>query len=409
MKYFLIIGDGMADNPVKALDGKTPLEYASIPTIDKLAAKGVLGSVRNVPEGFQPGSDTAIMSIFGCAPQKYYAGRAPLEAAAQGVALEPGDAAFRCNNIAVTEDDCPFEQQRIVSHSAGSIGGDEARELITWLFNHPRFKPMADEAGLTVYPTSSYRHISVQKSTDITGLKLIAPHDHLGETVEANRPSGSPAAQTLMELMIKANELLLEHPINIARRAQGKLAANAVWFWAEGTAPKLPSFTGQYGKSGAIISAVPLCHGIAALVGLDVIIVEGATGELETNYGGKVEAALKAIKDYDFVTVHLEAPDECTHNGDLPGKLQAIEWLDSRIVEPIISGMEKTGEDFRVLILSDHKTLLEDLLHNGDPVPFLVYDSAADTGAGLPYTEKNGEKGVYLDDGTMLMPMLFQL
>lgn len=409
MKYFLIIGDGMADNPVNELGGKTPLEHANIGTIDSLAARGVLGSVRTVPEGFKPGSDTAIMSIFGCTPKLYYAGRAPLEAAAQGISLNPGDAAMRCNNICVSDDNVPFAQKLIISHSAGSISGDEGRQLVTWLFNHPEFRFLAEKAGMSVCPTDSYRHIAVMKTTDITGLKLAPPHDHLDESVEANRPSGCAAAGVLMQLMEKANELLDDHPINIERRKAGKLPGNSVWFWAEGTAAKLPSFAGQYGKNGAVISAVPLCHGIATLVGLDVIMVPGATGELYTNYEGKVEAAVKAAHQYDFVAVHLEAPDECTHNNDLPGKLQAIEWLDTRIVKPLISGLDASGEDWRMLILSDHKTLIEDLQHDGDPVPFIIYDSRRDTGAGLPYTEKNSEAGPFVEDATDLMKLLFEI
>lgn len=406
MKYILIIGDGMADNPLKALGGKTPLERAKKPVIDALASAGLLGSVLTVPEGFPPGSDTAIMSIFGCNPAECYSGRAPLEAAAQDIALGAGDAAFRCNTIALGGDG-DFEDKTIVSHSAGGIEGAESKELVEWLFDQPEFKALAESAKVEIKPTLSYRHIAVQRDADINGLKLEAPHDRLEERAGDNLPSGSEGAAVLTELMRRANALLDTHPINVRRRSEGKLPANAIWFWAEGTAAKLPNFRGQYGKTGAVISAVPLCHGIAKLTGLDVVTVDGATGELDTNCEGKVAAALECVKTHDFVAVHIEAPDECTHNGDLPGKLQAIEMLDTRVTSPIVEAMRESGEDFRILILSDHKTLMDGGMHNGDPVPFIIYDSRLNTRAGKPYTEKNGEEGIHIKDGSKLMSVLF--
>ena len=408
MKYILVIGDGMADNPLNALGGHTPLDKAQKPRIDAMAAAGELGSVRNVPEGFPPGSDTAIMSIFGCAPQQYYAGRAPLEAAAQGIALEPGDAAFRCNNIALS-DEAAFLDKRILSHSAGGIDGAEGRALAEWLFANPEFQALANEAGMTIHPTDSYRHIAVQKGADIRGLRLSPPHDHLGETVRDTLPTGCGDAAVLAALLEKANALLETHPINLRRRAEDNLPANAVWFWAEGTAAALPNFEARYGHTGAVASAVPLCHGIAALCGLEVIHVPGATGEVDTNYAGKVAAALDALRRHDFAAVHLEGPDECTHCGDLPGKITAIERLDSLVVGPIADALTAAGEDFRMLILSDHKTLMEENgVHDGTPVPFLLYDSRSACGSGLGYTEANGEKGPFVPDGTALMPMLFR-
>lgn len=410
MKYVLVIGDGMADNPVPELGGRTPLEVSRKPFIDNLAARGILGSVLNVPEGFPPGSDTAIMSIFGCDPHSCYSGRAPLEAAAQGISLSPGDAAYRCNNITLTDDaSIPFEEKKILSHSAGGLCEKQGVELVEYLFNHPEFKSLADDAGMKIYPTESYRHIAVQKHTDIRGLELAPPHDHIGETVLSILPKGCANAEILTELMKKANELLHDHPFNVRRRNEGKFPGNAIWFWAEGTAAKLPCFSEQYGKTGAVISAVPLCHGIARLTGLDVIMVEGATGEVDTNYEGKVQAAIDALKTRDFVAVHLEGPDECTHCGDLKGKIQAIEWLDGRIVKPICEALSSANEDFRILILSDHKTLTSNRQHDGDPVPYIIYDSRFDTKSGLPYSEANGLKGNYVSAGTDLMPLLFEL
>ena len=410
MKYILVIGDGMADNPVDELKGRTPLETANKPFIDKLSERGVLGSVLNVPEGFPPGSDTAIMSIFGCDPHDCYSGRAPLEAAAQGIALSFGDAAYRCNNVTLTDDEAvPFEDKIIVSHSAGGLCEKQGVELVEYLFGHPEFKALADEAGMSVYPTESYRHIAIQKQVNINGLQLAPPHDHIGENVSDNLPKGCENAELLTRLMKKANELLQNHPFNVQRRLDGKLPGNAIWFWAEGTVAKLPNFAEQYGKTGAVVSAVPLCHGIAKLTGLDVILVDGATGEVDTNYEGKVAASLSALKTHDFVGVHLEGPDECTHCGDLKGKLQAIEWLDSRVVKPLCEALSNSGEDFRMLILSDHKTLTSNRQHDGDPVPYIIYDSRYVVKSGLPYSEANGLKGNYLSAGTDLMPTLIEL
>ena len=404
MKYILIIGDGMADNPVDRLDGKTPLQSANTPFFDEISKKGYVNRVLTVPEGLPPGSDTAILSIFGNDPRVCYTGRSPLEAAGCGVSLADGDVSYRCNMVAFSDEDVPLAQRRVLSHSAGSIEGDESVEIITALFSHPGFAPYAEKAGMMVNPAASFRHIAVQKGVTTEGMVLTPPHDHLGELAGDYLPKGSADAAVLLDLMERAHAILDKHPLNEKRRAEGKLPANGIWFWAEGTAVGLESFYDKYGKTGAVISAVPLCHGIARLSGLDVIFVDGATGELDTNYAGKVAAAMVALKDHDFVAIHIEAPDECTHNGDLPGKLQAIEWLDEKVIRPTVEGM---NEDFRLLILSDHKTLTSTRGHDGDPVPYLIYDSRKDSGRGLPYDEISGDSGEYLDEGTQLMPLLF--
>ncbi len=408
MKYILVIGDGMADNPVDALGGKTPLQYAHTPVIDKLASKGVVGSVLTVPEGLPAGSDTAILSIFGCDPRTCYTGRAPLEAAASGIRLLPGNIAYRCNMVTYEDAGLPFEEKRILSHSAGSIEGEESAELVSVLWRDPRFREYADKAGMTVFPSLSFRHIAVQSAADITGIVLIPPHDHLGEKIGPLMPTGCANAGVLKELMIKAHEVLDRHPINEKRRAEGKLPANGIWFWAEGTAVALPQFFEAYGKTGGVISAVPLCHGIASLAGLQPVTVEGATGELVTNYEGKVEAALEVLKLHDFAAIHVEAPDECTHNGDLKGKLQAIEWLDSRVILPLTEMLGAQRIPYRLLLLSDHKTLTATRGHDGEPVPFLLYDSRKDDNSGLTYSEENGDKGPFVETGVHLMGMLFE-
>ncbi len=408
MKYILIIGDGMADNPVPELGNKTPLEYANIPTMDYLAAHGEIGNVMNVPTGLVPGSDTAILSIFGCDPRVCYTGRAPLEVAAAGIALKPGEVAMRCNMVTFEDNDLPLRERKILSHSAGSIAGDESIAIVTALFEEPEFKEAAARAGVRVYPSPSFRHFAVQSQTDITGLKLTPPHDHLGEVAGPLFPRGCANADVLGGLMELAFEKLNHHPLNEKRRAEGKLPANGIWFWAEGTAVELPNFYDHYGKTGAVISAVPLCQGIARLTGQEAVIVPGANGELTTNYQGKVDACIETLKSKDFVAVHLEAPDECTHNGDTPGKLQAIENLDSKIIAPIVDRLRRDGIDFRMLILSDHKTLTSTRGHDGDPVPFVIYDSRVDSGTDNVFSEKCGERGVALDAGTKLMDRLFQ-
>ena len=409
MKYILVIGDGMADDPVEELGGKTPLAAADKPFIDELARKGVLGAAKNCPAGFPVGSETAIMSLFGCSPKLYYTGRAPIEAAAQGIALVPGDAAYRCNMVCYEDADKPMMEKRILSHSAGSIEAEDSNALVTDLFAHPDFAPLAEKAGMSVTPGSSFRHIAVQHNADIQGLKLIPPHDHLKEVIGPLMPSGCENAKVLTELMVKAHEILNHHPINERRRAEGKMPANGIWFWAEGTAAQLPSFPEKYGHGGGVVSAVPLCHGIAQLVGLQPVHVAGATGEWDTNYENKVAAGLKLLEKDDFLAIHLEGPDEATHNHDLPHKLDCIRDLSARVVRPIHDALRERGEDFRMLIVSDHRTIMKTGAHGAAPVPFILYDSRVEEGSGLSYTEENGLKGPFVEDGVNLMSMLFDI
>ncbi len=406
MKYILLIGDGMADNPTEKLGGKTPLELAFKPNMDRLAAEGELGSVANCPAELPAGSDTAILSIFGCDPRRCYTGRAPLEAAAQGVKLQPGDVAYRCNMASLEEGDMPFDRRRILSHSSGGIDGEQSRQLVEDLFADPDFAALAKKARAEVFPTLTYRHIVIQHGGDTAGLVLTPPHDHLTEVCGPYLPHGGAGGDTLRTLMEASFRFLSAHPINAARRAAGQLPANCIWFWAEGTAAALPSFNEAYHKHGAVISAVPLCHGIGALIGLDRIMVPGATGEKDTNYLGKGEAAVKALQEdgYDFVAVHVEAPDECTHNGDIQGKQKSIEDLDNFVLGTILA---KMTEDFRILILSDHKTLTDTRGHAHGYVPYILYDSRVKSGSGYAYTEANGLLGPHVEDGVVLMSMLF--
>lgn len=408
MKYLLVIGDGMADNPVPQLGGRTPLQAASIPTIDRMAAKGTVGSVVNCPKPLPAGSETAILSIFGCDPKRYFTGRSPMEAAAAGIPMGPGDAAFRCNLVTLEDGDMPLEEKRILSHSAGSIDGESAMASTGALLGDPRFAAALAAAEIEIHRFPAFRQIAIQHHSDIRGIRFAPPHDHLEEQAGPYLPNGSSRAETFAHLMRLAHEILDHHPVTEARRRAGKLPANGIWFWAEGTAVELPSFREQYGCGGAVVSAVPLCHGIGVLRGLEMVEVEGATGELDTNFPGKLEAVWDKLRQYDFVCLHLEAPDECTHNGDLPGKVQAIEWLDSRLVSPLLARLEQAGEDCRVLLLSDHKTLTATRGHDGDPVPFLLYDSRRDTGRGGVYDEPAGAAGPFVEDGSKLLDMLFE-
>lgn len=399
----------MADNPVPELGGKTPVEAAKKPFLDSLARAGVLGSVKTIPEGFAPGSDTAIMGIFGCDVHSCYSGRAPLELAASGGVLPEGGAAYRCNMASIQCGELPFEERRIVSHSAGSIEGEESDALVEALFAHPDFAPLAEKAGMTVLPGHSFRHLAVQGKADIDGIVLAPPHDHLGERVGPLLPRGCENAAVLRALMEKSFEILSAHPINLRRVAEGKLPANCVWFWAEGKGAALPSFVEAYGDTGAVVSAVPLCHGIARLVGLSAVTVPTATGEWDTDYAAKVRAALDALRSGDFVALHLEGPDEATHNHDLTHKIFAVECLSELVIRPVAEQLRAAKEDFRMLILSDHKTLMANGAHDGEVVPFVLYDSRETApGSGLDYSERNGLRGPMLQRGIDLMPALFE-
>ncbi len=410
MKYILIIGDGMADDPLEELSGRTPLEVCKKPYFDSLCERGELGMVQTIPEGFPPGSDTAIMGIFGCDPAKYFSGRAPLELAASGGVLPEGGACYRCNMVTLGGvESLPYAEKLMVSHSAGSIEGEESDELIEWLFNNPEFAVMAKAAGMSIRPGSSFRHLAVQEDADLEGIFLAPPHDHLGEKLAGILPRGNANAAALLALMEKANALLEHHPINEKRRAEGHLPANGIWFWAEGKGAKLPNFTEHYGAGGGVVSAVPLCHGIAVLVGLEPVSVPTATGEWDTDYEAKTAAALKILETDDFAAVHIEAPDEATHNHDLEHKIYSVECISERVVKPLCEALRAKGEDFRLLILSDHRTFMSSGAHGATPVPYMIYDSRELTpGCGLAYSEANGERGPFLRSGTELMPKLFE-
>jgi 2,3-bisphosphoglycerate-independent phosphoglycerate mutase len=364
-KYLVLLGDGMPDYPLVELKGKTPLQAAGTPHLDNLSQRGTLGLVRTVPPGFPPGSDVANMSIFGYDPALHFTGRAPLEAAAMGVELAPGDVAFRCNLLTL----CQREGQSFMNDfSAGHISTGEAKEIIADLAE------VLGNQDFSFYPGVSYRHLLVWRNGGRSlSLKTTPPHDITGKNIAEHLPRGE-GQEEILGLMEGARKVLQNHPINRARQQAGKNPANAIWLWGQGRAPLLSPITKRFGLKGSVISAVDLMKGIGFYAGLEVINVPGVTGYLDTNYAGKAEYALREISKKDFVYVHVEAPDEASHNGNLKDKIQAIEDFDGKIVGPILRGL-KDCEDFGLLVLSDHPTPLLLKTHSSEPVPFVIFTS----------------------------------
>ena len=354
MKLVVLLGDGMADLPIEALQGRTPLQAAKKPNMDRLAKRGRSGLAQTVPEGFPPGSDVANLSVMGYAPSKHYTGRAPLEAAAMEVQLGAADIAFRCNFVTI-------EKGIMQDYSAGHISTEEGRELIEAI------APLMPERKL--YAGVSYRNLLVLKA----GANAVCtpPHDISDLPVASHLPSG-PDSEHLISLMEAAGPVLANHPVNLNRIAAGKRPANAIWLWGQGPAPTMPSFAEKYMLEGAMISAVDLLKGIGRYAGLEVIDVAGATGNIDTNYEGKVEATLRTLERLDFVYLHIEAPDEAGHEGDTALKVKAIELFDEKVVGPVIKGLEESGQDWRVLLLPDHATPISIKTHSRDPVPFTI-------------------------------------
>lgn len=364
MKYIVVLGDGMADEPIAELGGKTPMEAACTPVMDELAGKGSLGTVQNVPQGMAPGSDVANLSVLGYDPAENYSGRSPLEALSVGVAMEDNDVIFRSNIVTLTEEE-PYEEKTILDHSSGEIStadADVLMETIREKFNNDTFQ---------FYTGTSYRHILVWKNGRVA--KLEPPHDHLGSVIGPYLPQEA----VLRKMMKESFPILNDHPLNLQRAAAGKNKANSLWFWGAGTKPRVQNFREKTGLKGAMISAVDLLKGIAVGAGMQVCQVEGATGSIDTNFEGKAQAAIDALlKDgCDFAYIHVEAPDEMGHQGKVQEKVKSIEYLDSRLIAPVKRAMEEAGEDFRMLILPDHPTPIRIRTHTGDPVPYLLYDS----------------------------------
>lgn len=380
MKYIVILGDGMADEPIDALGGKSPLACAETPVMDELASKGEMGMVQNVPAGMAPGSDVANLSVLGYDPAVCYSGRSPLEALSVGVAMEPTDIVLRCNIVTLTEEE-PYAKKTILDHSSGEISTADAdilMDAIREAFNSDEFQ---------YYTGTSYRHITIWKNGTMPQLE--PPHDHLTQVIGPYLPQETK----LRAMMEKSFDILNTHPLNLERAAKGKNKANSLWFWGAGTKPSLQNFTEKTGLKGAMVSAVDLLKGIAVGAGMKVYQVPGATGSIDTNFEGKAQAAIDALtKDgCDFVYVHVEAPDEMGHQGLLKEKVQSIEYLDRRLIAPMKKAMEDAGEDFRMLVLPDHPTPIRLRTHTGDPVPYVLYDSTRQRKSIQKYTEAEAE------------------
>lgn len=398
MKYIVVLGDGMADEPIEALGGRTPLEAAVTPVMDVLAKKSEIGLLHTIPEGMKPGSDTANLAVLGYDPKKYYTGRSPLEALSIGVPMEDTDVALRCNLVTLSEDE-PYAQKHIIDHSSSEISTEDAAVLLDAV------RAELEDENYRFYVGTSYRHCTIWKHGSV--VPLTPPHDHLGEVIGAYLPED----ETLRRMQERSYEILADHPINRQRIADGLNPANSCWFWGAGTKPMLSSFEELYGKKGVMISAVDLLKGIAVGAGMRNVIVPGANGGLHTNYEGKAQAAVDALlkEGADFVYIHLEAPDEMGHQGSLERKIQAIENLDSRILRIVTEQMDASGEPYRMLVLPDHPTPLRTRTHSAEPVPYLLYDSTTpvDQPETQIYCERTAqESGIDREHGYQMMAYL---
>lgn len=399
MKYVVVLGDGMADEPIAEIGGKTPLMQAKTPVMDELAGKSVIGLAATIPEGMKPGSDTANLAVLGYNPKQYYTGRSSLEALSIGVPMKDTDIALRCNIVTLSEEDVPYGERTIIDHSSGEISTADAAVLLEAVR-----KELADDI-YSFYVGTSYRHLLIwDKGRVVT---LTPPHDILGKKIGGYLPE----EEKLREMMEKSYDILNNHPLNLARAEQGLHKANSIWFWGAGTRPALDNFEKKTGKRGVMISAVDLLKGIAIGAGMKVIEVPGADGTLHTNYAGKAQAAVDALlKDgYDFAYIHVEAPDEMGHQGNLANKIEAIESLDSKVVRTVVEGMKAAGEPYRLLIMPDHPTPIRCRTHTSGPVPFLLYDSTKEQKRIGFYNEAEAEdSGIFYPEGYRLIDTLLE-
>lgn len=404
MKYVVVLGDGMADRKIKKLGFKTCLEAARTPNTDALAPHAELGMFRTVPAGFKPGSDVANMSVLGFDPAKYYTGRSPLEAVAMGIELKDTDVTMRANLVTLAGEG-KYEDMVMADYSAGEITTDEARELIEYL------KGRLDGDGLTLYAGISYRHCLVAANGSATH-EFTPPHDISDRKITDYLPKGE-GAEKFLELMKASYGLLKDHPINKRRIAEGKNPANSLWLWGEGTKPMLENFERKTGLKGGVISAVDLVNGIALLADMRFIAVEGATGNYDTNFRGKALAAADALTDggLDYVYIHMEAPDECGHHGDVEHKIYSIERIDGDVVAVLKERLERAGEDYCMLICPDHPTPCAIKTHTADPVPYLLYTNVKDLkGGAARYTEDEAQKtGIFLEKGYTLLDRMLTI
>ena len=394
MKYTVILCDGMADEPLEELEGKTPMEAAHKPNMNELAKDSELGRVRTIPEGMSSGSDIANLSVLGYDPRVYYTGRSPIEALSIGIPMEETDVSFRCNFVTLSEEEENYEDKVILDHGAQDISTEEATQLMEEIKKHFTTEKHQFYTGI------SYRNIMVEKEGEL--VELTPPHDVLTRRIGKYLPKN----EKLREMMIKSYEILNEHPVNLARRDKGLRPGNSIWFWGGGTKPKLPPYEELIGKKSALFSAVDLLKGIAVGANITNMEIEGAYGGLETNYRGIGRAAVKALVEegHDFVYLHLEAPDEMSHQGSLEDKILAIEYIDEQVIPEVLKGLRASGEEFRLLILPDHLTPVKKRTHAGDPVPYLLYDSRKEELGCENFCERTAmEAGIFIDPGYELM------
>ena len=400
MKYIVVLGDGMADWKIDSLGGKTCLEEADTTTLNKLAPRSEVGLCKTVPDGMKPGSDVANMSVLGFNPKDFYTGRSPLEAVSMGIDLADTDVTLRCNLVTLSEEE-KYEDRTMVDYSAGEITTEEAAVLISFL------KSRLDNERFTLYPGISYRHCLVVKN-GVTGHDLTPPHDISDRKITEHLPKGE-LGNVYLEMMKRSAELLKDHPVTLKRISEGKRPANSIWLWGEGTKPALSPFEKERGLKGGIISAVDLVKGIGMLAGMKIIDVEGATGNYDTNFKGKAEAAARAlIGGLDFVYIHMEAPDECGHHGDFVHKVYSIEQIDKVVIPTLMEKLQASGMDFTMLVTPDHPTPCACKTHVSEPVPYLIYSSKKNLGNGAArYTEDEAAKtGQYVADGYKLIERL---
>ena len=399
MKYLIVVYDGMADRPIPALGGHTPMEVAKTPMLDALVKEAYVGTVSNVPEGMVPESDTANLAILSYDPKVYSKGRSPLEAVSMGLTMRDRDVAYRANVVTLSEEDLPYEERTMLDHSADEITTEEADQLIRYLD-----EKLGDEYK-RFFTGVSYRHCLLWEGGDET-VAFMRPHDILGQPIGAHLPSGNGAP--FLEMMKRSYELLKDHPINQKRREKGLRPANSLWFWSPGKKPALPSFGNKWGLCGTVISAVDLIKGIGICAGLRTVDVEGATGNVHTNFKGKADAAIEAYgRGDDLVFIHVEAPDECGHRAEIQNKVLSIEYIDGQILAPVWQYLKSTGEDFAVMVLPDHPTPIEIRTHSMEPVPFMIWRSNKAYEGPAKLTEATAEAaGRYYPNGTELMALL---
>ncbi|MBQ4164901.1 MAG: cofactor-independent phosphoglycerate mutase [Oscillospiraceae bacterium] len=400
MKYAVLLCDGMADTPREDLGGTTPMGKANKPNMDRIAKVSEVGMVKTVGEGLKPGSDVANLSVLGYDPAVYYTGRSPLEAGSIGIDMKSTDVSLRCNLVTVS-DEADYSKKTMIDYCADDISTAEAAELIKYVeenFGNEEFK---------FYSGVSYRHCLIWNNGTLDLGNMTPPHDITGRVV-TEYLSTSPNAEKLLDLMKRSYDLLKDHPVNKAREARGKRPANSIWLWGEGKRAELTPFKEKYGVSGAMISAVDLLKGIGKFAEMNVIEVEGATGYIDTNFKGKAEAAIKALKDgADFVYVHMEAPDECGHRAEVENKVKSIEIIDEQVLGPMLEAFK--DEDIRILICPDHPTPLELKTHTSNPVPYLIYDSTKEVKGVEKFDEAHAEaSGIFRSVGHELINVFLQ-